>query len=192
MTLTGGGGRQRTLPRLLLASILVAAFACSPGEPGEAGFQGTADSRAVPELPATTPRQTSVSSTMTSDSDSLRLRLDLPEQVPGGVPVRIRLVVENLTDRSLDLYLRGRQISFDLVVEARAGDTVWRRLENEVIPAILRLETLAPRQSLTLEDTWDQRSNQGARVPPGAYRVHAELLTEGDPLVSPSRTLHIE
>jgi hypothetical protein len=49
-------------------------------------------------------------------SDSLRLSLDLPRTIRAGAAVPISLHVENTTDRTLDLYLRGRTIAFDLVV----------------------------------------------------------------------------
>ncbi|HUH13059.1 MAG TPA: BsuPI-related putative proteinase inhibitor [Longimicrobiales bacterium] len=124
-------------------------------------------------------------------ADSLRLRLRVPGRVAAGEPVSITLRVENRTERTLTLYLVGRVIAFDLVVEDRDGAVVWRRLEDEVIQAILRLETLPPGEALVLEDSWDQRSNAGEPVPPGEYRVRGELLTEGEPLAAPIERLTI-
>ena len=91
------------------------------------------------------------------------------------------LRVENPGDRPLDLCLRGRTITFDVVVTGLGGDVVWRRLHGKIIPAILRLETLAPREVLELPATWDQRRNDGDLVLVGAYLVRATLLTDTEP-----------
>lgn len=104
----------------------------------------------------------------------------------------VTLRAENVSGESLDLYLQGRTIAFDVVVTDADGSVVWRRLEGEVIPAILRIETLEPGATLELEAHWDQRSNIGQPVAPGRYTVHGEFLTEGDPLVTPAAPLWIE
>ena len=123
--------------------------------------------------------------------DSIRLWLEAPDEVRAGDPVPITLHVENISDGPLDLYLTGRPIAFDLVVTGPDGAVVWRRLEGEVVSAILRLETLDPGETLVLEDRWDQRSDAGEPVAPGLYRVHGELPAEDGPLVSPTATLRI-
>ncbi len=126
-----------------------------------------------------------------TSSDSLRLRVEVPDRVPAGEPVPITLRVENLTDRTLNLYLTGRTIAFDLIVERLDGAMVWRRLEGEVIQSILRLDTLGPGEALVLEDSWAQRTNEGGPVPAGEYRVRGELLAEGEQLASPAERLRI-
>lgn len=118
-------------------------------------------------------------------SSRIRLRLDIPERVRAGEPVAMALVVENAGDGPLELHLRGRQIAFDLIVTDDAGADVWRRLHGEILPAILRLETLPPRGSLELRHTWDQRTSGGALATPGAYGVRGALLTDAEPLVTP-------
>lgn len=127
----------------------------------------------------------------TTASDSLRLTLHVPDRVEAGEPVPMTVRLENASERALDLHLRGRTIAFDLVVTAEDGSVVWRRLEGEVIPAILRIETLPAGEALELEDTWDGRSNEGAPVPPGLYRVRGEVPAEGEPLVTPTERLRI-
>lgn len=159
---------------LLLAG---AASACQNGTPE--GSDVTPQPSASETAVAATP------------SDSLRLWLDAPAEVRAGEPVPITLRAENITERSLDLYLTGRTIAFDLTVTDEDGAVVWRRLEDEVIPAILRLETLEPGETLELEDTWEQRSNDGEPVAPGAYTVRGEILTEEEPLVTPEAPLRI-
>ena len=101
------------------------------------------------------------------------------------------LMVENVSERPVDLYLHGRPIAFDLTVADAEGETVWRRLHDAVIPVILRIETLAPGDTLTLEDTWDQRSIEGKPAAAGAYTVRGELLTEDEPLTAAEVPLRI-
>jgi hypothetical protein len=126
-------------------------------------------------------------------SDSLRLHLDVPDRVRTGEPVPIGIRVQNVSGGPLDLYLRGRTIAFDIVVSREPGEIVWRRLEGEVIPAILRIETLRPGEVLELSDVWDQRDDHGRAVPAGSYAVRGEILTEGpEPLTTPPRRLRIE
>jgi hypothetical protein len=123
--------------------------------------------------------------------DSLRLTLELPAEAAGGEEIPITFRVANVSGAPLDLYLQGREITFDVIVADAAGDTVWNRLHERIVPAILRLETLAADASLELTHTWDQRSNDGTRVAPGNYRVHAALLTETRPLVTDTARLRI-
>lgn len=125
-------------------------------------------------------------------SDSLRLETRVPERVSAGEPVPVVLRAENVSGGTLDLYLQGRTVAFDVVVTDAGGRVVWRRLEGEIVPAILRMETLEPGAALELDARWDQRSDAGEPVAPGRYTVHGELLTEGDPLVTPAARLRIE
>jgi hypothetical protein len=66
-----------------------------------------------------------------------------------------------------DVYLRGRAITIDVEVTRADGAVVWRRLEGEMIPAIVHLRTLAPGERLEVETTWDQRATGGKAVEPG-------------------------
>jgi hypothetical protein len=124
-------------------------------------------------------------------SDSLRLSLGVPAHSAAGTPVPFTLTIENVSGRPLDLYLRGRTIAFDIVVLDSAGIAIWRRLEGEIIPAVLRLEILAPGQLLDLSDEWDQRDDAGRPVSAGRYTAYGEVLTEGPPLRTPTVTLRI-
>lgn len=118
-------------------------------------------------------------------SDSLALTLLVPDTVRAGDPVRITLRVENRTERALDLYVRGRAPTLDVVVTAPDGAVVWQRLEDTIIPAIVHLRTLQPAERLELEVAWDQRTRTGAPAGPGAYSAQGLLLVEGEPLVTP-------
>lgn len=180
MTKRDGGGRARALPRFSVAAALVAVtlLAC----------QAAGDARE----PRGQPEDLSGGSDMErSASDSLSLTIEAPDRVVVGEPVPFTLRLENLSDRTLTLYLTGREIAFDVIVQRADGATVWRRLEGEVVQSILRLQMLEPEAALVLESSWDQRSNAGERVAPGEYRVRGEVLTEDQPIVSPAEPLRI-
>lgn len=118
--------------------------------------------------------------------------LVVPSAALTGAAVPIRLRVTNATAAPLDLYLRGREIAFDIAITDSAGDAVWRRLEGEVVPAILQLKTLAPGEALELSHDWDQKSARGSQVEPGRYTVRGSILTDGTTsLDTPPVTLEI-
>jgi hypothetical protein len=139
--------------------------------------------------PTTTPPATAVIETA---PDSLDLELVVPPRARMGKPVPIGLRLQNRTQRALDLYLRGRTITFDVVITGPGGEVVWRRLEDEIIPAILHLRSLAPGEWLELEAVWDQQTNQASPVEAGEYTAHGLLLVEGEPLETQSVPLRIE
>lgn len=130
---------------------------------------------------------------MTRSLDRLPVvTLQAPESVPTGTAIPITLHIENKNAEPLELYLRGREPTYDLIVTARDGDVVWRRLEKEVVPAILRLELLEPGQILYFRDSWNQRDNAGEPVPPGSYTVRGTVLTDGSStLESPAVPIRI-
>jgi hypothetical protein len=102
-----------------------------------------------------------------------------PETVSAGAAISIIMCIENTSTEPLELYLHGREPTYDFIVTSGDGDIVWRRLEGQTVQAILRVEVLAPGQALELGDRWNQRDNSGKRVAPGSYVVRGRLLGEG-------------
>jgi hypothetical protein len=121
----------------------------------------------------------------------LRLELVLPPHVRTATPVRIRLRIQNTGQHAIDLYLRGRAVTFDVVIARPGGEVVWRRLEREIVPAIVHLRPLRPGERLEAETVWHQKTGTGQAVEPGEYVAHALLLVEGEPLRTPSKPLRI-
>jgi hypothetical protein len=105
--------------------------------------------------------------------------LHVPASAASGAAVPITMRVENKSGVPLELYLRGRDIAYDFIVTASDGDIVWRRLEGQIVQAILRLEALAPGQVLEFRDSWDQRDGAGKLVAPGLYTVRGTVLSDG-------------
>lgn len=119
--------------------------------------------------------------------------LEAPESVVLGSVIPITMRIENRSASSLALYLSGRDTVCDLSVTNASGDVVWRRLEGEILPAILRLEVIEPGKTVEFADTWDQRDDTGRLVPPGSYTVRGAVPTDGSStLESPAVELRIE
>lgn len=114
--------------------------------------------------------------------DSVRFAVVAPRSVHLGEPVPVTLRVTNAGTRSVDLYLTGRTITFDIVVAHPDGRVVWRRLEGASAQQILQVKTLAPGETLELKDVWNQRTNAGAPATPGDYIVQGVLPTDARPL----------
>jgi hypothetical protein len=115
--------------------------------------------------------------------DSMRVEIVVPPRVAAGEAVPIAIRIGNTADRTIELHLQGRTVTFDLIV--RRGDSVvWRRLEGESVQAILQLRPLAPGEVLVLEDTWRQEDNAGRRVGPGEYSVSGSVPTDGAPILA--------
>lgn len=108
----------------------------------------------------------------------ITLQLIAPATARRGRRVPLKLRVRNTNDTSVDLYLMGRDPTFDVVVTSVEGAPVWRRLEGAVIPAVLRVLPLRAGEILDLKGWWDQRSSIGEIVEPGDYLVTAILLTD--------------
>ncbi|HZM26076.1 MAG TPA: BsuPI-related putative proteinase inhibitor [Gemmatimonadales bacterium] len=125
-------------------------------------------------------------------TDSMTLDVSVPHNVRAGEPVALAIHLTNSGTAPMTLYLRGRPAAFDLIVTDTRGKIVWRRLENAVTSMALQVRELAAGESLTFEDVWSQRTNAGAVVQPGEYRVKGQLLTDTDtPLETPLRSFRI-
>jgi len=128
-----------------------------------------------------------------SPTDSLQVELEVPPVVRtiDSVPITIRL--RNTGDKQIQVYLAGRPIAFDISITGPGAALVWRRLEGQSIPAILRIETLLPGEMLELRDVWNQRTREGSRAAPGIYSVQGTILSDSPtPLQTPVALLRID
>lgn len=118
---------------------------------------------------------------MIGGAGPVRLEVTAPRRVETGRPVTFVLRATNTGSDSVTLYLRGREIAFDLIVsraDAPQTPVVWQRLRGATIPAIVQVRQLGAGESLVLEHRWDQRGDDGNPVGPGAYLVRGLLLTD--------------
>lgn len=109
------------------------------------------------------------------------LTLEAPERVRLGDSVRVLVRVSNGGQSTAQLYLRGSEATVDVEVMNERRE-VWRVLEQAVIPALLRLEMLAPGQSLEAAQHWKPTER-------GTYRIVAMLLGERNPYVTSAKTV---
>ena len=78
-----------------------------------------------------------------------------------------------------------------MIVRRPGGEPLWRRLEHEIIPGILRLETLGPGQVLELRAEWNLDAEGRAGVPAALYHLEGLLRTDGAPLRTETVTLRV-
>jgi Intracellular proteinase inhibitor len=124
--------------------------------------------------------------------EHLRLELESPAEVQLGDPITFRLRLRNIGAEPVVVYLRGREITFDVVVTRTTGDTVWRRLRSEPVQAILQVRRLASGEELDLQCHWDQRDRSGRPLLPGDYLAQGMLFTDqSTPLKTPKEALRI-
>lgn len=116
---------------------------------------------------------------MSRPAAGVTVNLVVPASVASGASVPITVRVRNTSAAPLDLYLRGRDITFDIVITDVEGRAIWRRLKGEPVPAILQLRTLKPGEVLEVTHQWDGRTTHGGRAPAGTYDVRATILTDG-------------
>jgi hypothetical protein len=128
---------------------------------------------------------------MTATPDSVTAMLDGPQSARLGVPVTFVLRVRNEAAQTTTLYLRGREIAFDVVLTDTNGREIWSRLHDQVVQAIVRVEQVDPGQSIELRHTWNQHDNLGRPARPGEYNVQGLVLTDGAPIRTPARRMRI-
>ncbi len=76
--------------------------------------------------------------------DSITFTVVAPHSVRRGEAVPITLRLTNTSARTLNLYLTGRTITFDIIVTRADGKVVWRRLEHVTGQQIVQVKTLTP------------------------------------------------
>lgn len=118
--------------------------------------------------------------------DAITVTLEAPDSVRAGDPVPYAVIMANRSDRQEEVHLQGREVVFDVTIAKEGGGPVWRRLADEVVEAILRLDTFEPGETRRLEGVVDS-----SILKPGRYVMHATVPTETGALVSPARPLQV-
>lgn len=127
-----------------------------------------------------------------AQQSALRVELVAPAAVRAGEPVPVTIRITNPTNKPVDAYFVGREITFDIVVRKADSSVVWRRLTGRAVQTVLQVRTLAPGETLELRDAWRQRDDAGAAAPPGSYTVQGVVPgQEREPLRTPVQTLEI-
>ncbi len=116
----------------------------------------------------------------TVDAAAVSLHLHTPSEVKAGETGPLLLIARTESGQPVYLGTGDSTTTFDIRVVDRFGKTVWRRMHDRESLASLHEHSLAPGMDLRFGDTWDQRSNDGARVPAGLYNVQGTLDAQGE------------
>lgn len=104
-----------------------------------------------------------------------------PAQVAAGRAVTLQVTVRHTGGPAADFSMiqdpRVRDpyaAGVNVVVTTASGCLVWARVRGER-PDVALVRPMAAGDSFTVAATWGQEDNDGGRVRPGAYRVHAVI-----------------
>jgi hypothetical protein len=92
--------------------------------------------------------------------------------------VPLAFCITNVGATSVTLELLGRNPTADFRVSDPSGKSIWSRLRGQTLLSSLRLFPLDPGKSLSFNQVWDQRNDDGKRVTPGEYLIEGVLLTD--------------
>jgi hypothetical protein len=109
-------------------------------------------------------------------TNELKFTLVVPPRVAVGRPTPLTLRVTNVAAHPVTVLWPGRSArgDVDFIVETlNDSQLVWNaNYEKRRLLSFTR-QTLQPRQTITVTEVWNQRSNDGNPVAPGQYRVRA-------------------
>jgi hypothetical protein len=94
-----------------------------------------------------------------------------------STPVKLTFVIENRTQSDMVLRFSSGQ-QFDFWAE-KDGKEVWRWSRGKMFTQALTSTTLRPGEKKTFQGVWNQTTNKGEQVAPGAYDIFAQLTTMG-------------
>ena len=118
-----------------------------------------------------------------SESEGIRLTLqsDKPEYELGE-PVTLTFEVKNISDVSRTFEFSSACQNDSLVHQG--DELVWSLGHDLACAQVLTSIMLEPGETWASTDIWDQRSNKGDPVSPGAFDATARLTPIGKPLES--------
>jgi hypothetical protein len=110
-----------------------------------------------------------------------------------GKPVPFAITIA--ASEPITLYYRTTQ-RFDIVVTDTEGKEVWRWSKDKAFAEVLEEINLEENQTLTFNESWDQRDNDDQPVPTGNYTVtaistHCDANYENCGQLSASATIQI-
>lgn len=92
--------------------------------------------------------------------------------------VQLELVKTNISSRPVTLTYNTAQ-RFDFFVRRGiGGPVIWQWSADRFFAQVTDRVTLRPGESQIFRANWDQRDNNGRRVPPGVYTVQAENVAQ--------------
>jgi hypothetical protein len=107
-----------------------------------------------------------------------------------GESVKFTVTVINQDDQPRTLHFPNGQ-NFDITVTpTNQNEALWRWdwSHDRMFTQMLREQVLKPGETLTFNATWNQKDNEGKKMPRGEYSVQAKLTTE-KPVLSAATVL---
>ena len=114
------------------------------------------------------------------------LRSDKSSYVPGD-SVKIFFSLSNVGRDTIHLNFSSSQ-QYDFTATT-SGSLVWRWSYGKVFLPIMLPGRLAPGQTITYRESWNQQSNSGQQVPSGSYIIQGILTIIPPPLVPSASTV---
>jgi len=107
----------------------------------------------------------------------------------------VRMTITVAASESITLYYRTTQ-RYDIVVADEQGSEVWRWSKDKAFGEVLEQVNLGEKETLTFNESWDQKNNDGQPAPTGNYTVtatstHCDANYENCGQLSVSRTIQI-
>lgn len=99
----------------------------------------------------------------------LRVTLEVPKQAQAGESVPLKLRIENISGKALNLTVG--YTPYDFIVTASDGTEVWRWSYRKTFPLAAISLTLQPGEVKEYSETWYQLDKEGYPVLPGTYTV---------------------
>lgn len=95
-----------------------------------------------------------------------------------GAPITFTLTVTNASGAPVQLsFPSGQRYDF-AVTSATGAAEAWRWSRDRAFTQSFEMRTLAPGETLTFSEGWDQRNDAGSQVPTGVYAVTGVLTTQ--------------
>lgn len=121
----------------------------------------------------------------------LELRLHLGDDagaevdaVSRGEPVTLRLVLHNRGTTSRQIQCPSAR-THDVRILAPGGRELWRWSRGRMFAQMLTDIAVGPGEAREFRVTWDQRTSEGAAVPPGRYEAEGSIPALGGEIHSP-------
>jgi len=104
-----------------------------------------------------------------------------------GQPITLVMTIRNRTDAPRSVMLPSSQ-SYDCSVSTAEGREVWRWSKGVMFAQVITELKLAPGDTKSYSQIWNQKADDGALVPPGDYRAIGLIPggapgTESEPVV---------
>jgi len=124
-------------------------------------------------------------------SEGLELRVHLGDgagtemdAVVRGEPVTLRLVLHNRGSAPRQLQCPSAR-TYDVRIVAPGGREIWRWSQGRMFAQMVTDIVVGSGESREFRATWDQKSNEGAAVPPGRYEAEGWIPALGTEIHSP-------